>query len=110
MLEKTLDSLLDCKEVRPVNPKIINPLYSLEGLMLKLKLKYFGHLIGKADSLEKTLVLGNIEGRRRMELLRMRWSGTIAESVAMNLSKLLELTEDRGPGVVRSVGHRVRHG
>ena len=62
VLEKTLESLLDCKEIQPVHPKGIS---SLEGLMLKLKLQYFGHLMGRADSFEKTLMLGRIEGRRR---------------------------------------------
>ena len=65
VLEKTLESTLDCKEIQPVNPKDINPEYSVEGLMLKLKLQYFGHLIRRTDSLEKTLMLGKIEGRRR---------------------------------------------
>ena len=65
VLEKTLESPLDCKEIQPVNPKEINPEYSLEGLMLKLKLQYFGHLIRRSDSLEKTLILGKTEGRRR---------------------------------------------
>ena len=65
MLEKTLKSHLDCKEIKSVNPKGNNPEYSLEGLMLKLKLQYFGHLMRRADSLEKTLMLGKIEGRRR---------------------------------------------
>jgi len=64
-LEKTLESPLDCEEIQPVNPKEINPEYSLEGLMLKLKLQYFGHLMRRTDSLEKTLMLGKIEGRRR---------------------------------------------
>ena len=64
MLEKTLDSPFDCKEIKAVNPKG-NPEYSLEGLMLKLKLQYFGHLMRRADSLEKTLILGKIEGRTR---------------------------------------------
>ena len=65
MLEKTLESPLDCKEIQPVHPKEISPEYSLEGLMLKLKLQYFGHLMQRADSLAKTLMLGKIEGRRR---------------------------------------------
>ena len=65
VLEKTLESPLDCEEIQPVNPKEINPEYSLEGLMLKLKLQYFGHLMRRTDSLEKTLMLGKIEGRRR---------------------------------------------
>ena len=65
MLEKTLESPLDYKEIKSVNLKEINPEYSLEGLMLKLKFQYFGHLMQRADSLEKTLMLGKIEGRRR---------------------------------------------
>ena len=65
VLEKTLESPLDCKEIQPVNPKEINPEYSLEGLMLKLKLQYFGRLMQRTNSLEKALMLGNIEGRRR---------------------------------------------
>ena len=67
VLEKTLESPLDCKEIQPVHPKEISPEYSLEGLMLKLKLQYFGHLMGRADSLEKPLVLGKIEGVRRRD-------------------------------------------
>ena len=66
VLEKTLENPLDCKEINLFNPKKINPEYSLEGLMLKLKLQYFGHLIQKAKSLGKTLMLGKIEGRGRM--------------------------------------------
>ena len=65
VLKKTLDSPLDCKEIKPVNPKEINPEYSLEGLMLKLKLQYFHHLMQRVNSLEKTLMLGKIEGRKR---------------------------------------------
>ena len=65
MLEKALESPLDCKEIKPVNPKGNQPDYSLEGMMLKLKLQYFGHLMWRADSFEKTLMLGKIEGRRR---------------------------------------------
>ena len=71
VLEKTLESILDCKELKPVNPKEINPEYSLEGLMLKLKLQYFGHLMQRADSLEKTLMLGETEGKRRGGRQRM---------------------------------------
>ena len=72
VLEKTPESLLDCKEIQPVHPN--SPGCSLEGLMLKLKLQYFGHLMRRADSLEKTLMLGKIEGRRRREWQKMRWS------------------------------------
>ena len=64
-LEKTLESPMDCKEIQPVNPKGNQPKYSLEGLMLKLKLQYFGHLMRRADSLEKALILGKIEGKRK---------------------------------------------
>ena len=73
VLEKTLECPLDCKEIQPVHPKEISPEYSLEGLMLKLKLQYFGHLMQRTDSLEKTLMLGKIEGRRRRGRQRMRW-------------------------------------
>ena len=65
VLEKTPESPLDCKEIQPVHPEEIIPVCSLEGLMLKLKLQYFGHLMGRVDSLEKTLMLGKIEGSRR---------------------------------------------
>ena len=65
MLEKTLESPLDCKEIKPVHPKEINAEYSLEGLMLKLKLQYFGYLMQRANPLEKTLILGKVEDRRR---------------------------------------------
>ena len=78
VLEKTLESPLDCKEIKPVHPKKeINPEYSLEGLMLKLKLQYLGHLMQRADSFEKTLKLGKIEGRRRTARQRIRWLGGI---------------------------------
>ena len=75
--------------------KEINPEYSLEGLMLKLKPQYFGYLMGRADSLEKTLMLGKIEGGRRKGRQRMRWLHGITDSTHMNLSKLWEIVKDR---------------
>ena len=87
MVLKTLETPLDCKEIQPVSPKEISPECSLDGLMLKLKLQYFGHLMRRADSLEKTLMLGKIEGRKRREQQRMRWLDGIMDSLDMNLGK-----------------------
>ena len=85
VLEKTLKRHLDSKEIQPVHPKKeMNPEYSLEGLMLKLKLQYFGHLMRRTDSLEKTEMLGKIEGRRRRGRQRMRWLDSITSSMDMS--------------------------
>ena len=84
VLENTLESLLGCKEIKPINLKEIHPGYSLEGLILKLKFQYFGHLIQRANSLEKTLMLGKIEGRKRRGQQKMRWLDGISNSMDMS--------------------------
>ena len=104
-------SPLDNKQIKPSILEEINPEYSLEELMLKLKLQYFGHLMRRADSLEEILMLGMIEGKKRRGQQRMRWLDSINDSMDMSLSKLGEGNGGQGkPAVLQSMGlQRVRH-
>ena len=104
VLEKTPESPLNSKEIKPVNLKAINPEHSLEGLMLELKLQYLGHLMQMDNSLEKSQILGKIEGRRRRGCQRMRWLDSITDAMNVNLAKLWKILRDK------KIWHAAVHG
>ena len=110
VLEKTLESPLDCKEIQPVHPRRDQSWVFIGRLMLKLKLQYFGHLMRRVDSLETTLMLGGIGGRRRRGRQRVRWLDDITHSMDMSLGKLGIWCWTENPGMLQFIGlQRVRH-
>ena len=110
VLEKTLESPLNCKEIQPVHPKGDQSWVLYEGLMLKLKLQYFGHFMWRVDVFEKTLILGETGGRKRCGRQRMRWLDVITDSMDVSLSELGSWWWTGRPGVLRFMGsQRVRH-